>query len=490
MKRNRGDEPFGAPGADVPNTEESAVGESPLDAQTRQQIFAVWQGPSEPAPGAVAARVAATLASTSVAPAASRVRDTVAGPKRTRMRWAVLALVLPAVAAVAVWGGRRLREASGETVAAARATVTLGGRGKAVLEAGARVRWSVSAGNHAEIHQAAGDVFYRVEKGGPFSVHTPAGIVRAVGTCFRVEVLMNGKRQTALAGATGAALAAAVVVSVYEGKVLLAGGTTSQAVQAGEQAVMEGGDVRRGGRLPAPRLQVRAEGDAPDPAAALPLPPPEELPARYRAQSEELARLRAQVAALQAGPGGGGPRSRGGDNFVDPSREELLARAQSCTLAWDSPPLDMEAIKVDDRWGLTPEEKAIVTPILAKFKEDQLRAIRELYVEVTGAKALAEQLSPRALTSEIKEKAPPGEVQRAYQQISGELAGTIAPPGPRHQPSAVERLARLQSTAGERFERAIAAELGATRAREVRKKNNGWNSRSNESVGCPRDTSP
>jgi hypothetical protein len=513
MSRTPKDDPVERAKADSKAVSNATPSPESLDEQLHDRIFEVWRGAEAGLSGSVASRVEATLAAgdsagaTSLANAAnpsapasaqlapptnrSGRRAARSGPGARTRAWA-LALALPAVAALGILLGRQLRADAGETRAAVRETVTLAGRGKAVLEAGAHVRWVVSASNAAVIHQSAGEVFYRVEKGGPFSVQTPAGEVRAVGTCFRVEVRMNGKRQSLLAGASGAALAAAVVVSVYEGKVLLAGGKTSETLVAGERAVMEAGGIQRGDALRAPRLVVRAADEGANGGV---MPPPAELPAKYRAQSEELAQLRAQLAAFQkgpvaAGPGGEGgrPPSHGADNFIDPSREELLARAQSCTLAWDSPPLevDFEPAKMEKRWGLTPDEAAIVTPILNKFREDQLRAIRDLYVEVTGAKALAEQLSPRALTSEIKEKAVPGEVQRAYRQISGELAGTIAPPGPQHRPSPSERLMRLQSTAGERFERAIAGELGAARAREIRKKNNGWNSRANESMGCPR----
>lgn len=73
---------------------------------------------------------------------------------------------------------------TGEASATARREVVIAnGRGTAVLERGARVRWSGD-----QVVQESGEVFYRVERGGAFRVHTPAGDADVLGTCFRVAV--------------------------------------------------------------------------------------------------------------------------------------------------------------------------------------------------------------------------------------------------------------------------------------------------------------
>src|SRR5262249_53158704 len=77
-----------------------------------------------------------------------------------------------------------------------------------------------------------GNVFYRVERGGPFVVATAAGSVTVLGTCFRVEV--QEMKKTWIAGATGAAVSAALLVTVYEGRVLLAKSHGSLELGAGE----------------------------------------------------------------------------------------------------------------------------------------------------------------------------------------------------------------------------------------------------------------
>ena len=134
----------------------------------------------------------------------------------------------------------------GEAVAADRTQVAMGGRAVAVLERGAHVAWSGD-----EVEQSAGDVFYRVEPGGAFRVHTGAGDVAVLGTCFRVRVVgseggdaaMNGRDLKA--GAIGAAVAAAAIVSVYEGKVAVSHAHQSVTLTAGETGRADSSGVRR-----------------------------------------------------------------------------------------------------------------------------------------------------------------------------------------------------------------------------------------------------
>jgi hypothetical protein len=129
-------------------------------------------------------------------------------------------LLVAAVAAASVIVGRtRSAEASGDVVASERREVRVGGRAVAVLEPGAHVRWS-----GAEVEQPTGDVFWRVSPGGPFDVKTPGGAVLVKGTCFRVKVL------------AGAALGAAIVVAVYEGRVVVSHGAKSVSLVAGQTA--------------------------------------------------------------------------------------------------------------------------------------------------------------------------------------------------------------------------------------------------------------
>src|SRR5258708_7036385 len=99
-------------------------------------------------------------------------------PKK-RGRAFAIGITLVAMAAAAVIIPGRLRTPHGEITADARVQRELGPRVIGVLEPGAHVTWK---GN--ELVQDSGDVFYRVEPGGPLVVHTPSGDVNVLGTCF------------------------------------------------------------------------------------------------------------------------------------------------------------------------------------------------------------------------------------------------------------------------------------------------------------------
>jgi hypothetical protein len=182
----------------------------------------------------------------------ARVRgETSVSPREARPRLlaratGVGALVIAAAAIVLAIAWRdRSAPARGDAVAADRVEVRIGHRALAVLERGAHVSW-----NGADVNQAAGDVFYRVEPGGSFDVHTPAGDVHVLGTCFRVQVeeweaTMNGRDLKA--GVAGAALSAAVLVSVYEGRVALSHASETATLTAGQSARAggNGGSITR-----------------------------------------------------------------------------------------------------------------------------------------------------------------------------------------------------------------------------------------------------
>src|SRR5687767_13903105 len=187
-----------------------------------------WEVPEPPAD--LAARVLAALSKKE--------------PEARPRRWPWLAatgIAALAAAAALLLVLRGDRQAAGATFAGARETLRLGDRGLAVAEPGATLSWRVAGDGTARVEQAAGDVFYRVERGEPFVVSTPAGDVSVLGTCFRVEVSpMRANKQTVTAVAIGAAASAIIVVSVYEGKVLLANERGRVEVAAGDRAMARG----------------------------------------------------------------------------------------------------------------------------------------------------------------------------------------------------------------------------------------------------------
>jgi ferric-dicitrate binding protein FerR (iron transport regulator) len=90
--------------------------------------------------------------------------------------WAAAGLAAVAASALLYQSTRPASEgdasAEGE-----RREVHIGDRAVAVLEPGAKVHWK---GNVVE--QSQGSVFYRVERGDNFRVHTDAGEVQVLGT--------------------------------------------------------------------------------------------------------------------------------------------------------------------------------------------------------------------------------------------------------------------------------------------------------------------
>jgi hypothetical protein len=407
-------------------------------------------------------------------------------PRRGRAVLGAVAISVAAALAIGL-GWPRGRVASGEARVTTRATLALEHRGTAVAEPGATLRWQIAADGAAEVVQSTGDVFYRVERGGPFVVHTPGGDVTVKGTCFRVEV-GDMKRSVWVAGTVGAAAATTVLVSVYEGRVLLANERGRAEVAAGAQAVAAGDRAPRPLDEATPQKLVSAL-DAPTADVTR-----EELLRRDQVQRDAITRLSGEVKKLRAAseeeeaPGG---RKRAGEGreptYVDPPKDELVEAAKKCRLNWDTPSLDSNKLGTNSKkLGLSPEEETLANKATEEFNARTLKELRALYTEVTGDARGAEALSATALEQEIIHKsASDDQLRQLFQQISGERAG-LRPPSfdPKTAPVA-ERFFRLVTGMGDQYERALAGAIGASRAHELRTKDNGWGNRHGSSYGCP-----
>lgn len=405
-------------------------------------------------------------------------------------KWAVVASV--AVAGLVVWRVRSepVVALSGQARPSERQSIDIGRRAVAVAEAGAELSWT-GKGTRVAVAQAAGSVFYRVAEGGHFRVETPYGTVRVTGTCFRVEVDMNGPWRAVAGAAAGVAL----TVTVYEGSVLFAdkhGGETAvgpgQVVSADHQGKTSAGGAGASSR-PGP-----AADDLPP--APLPDASREDLLARDVLQRQEIAELRNRLREVEQGTAmvrGGGSRDShdsSGRPWFDPSKEDLIRFAEECRVRYDLPPImNTEPMQLDARqgaeMGLSEEERAGLNQIIARMHRDYVAQLRELYIEITGDAAGADSLSPEALASELRDKSPPGERSRANQRIAQERAGLAQPPADLSSLSPVERYLRLQAAVGDQIEQEFGKVIGAGRARELRERNGGWGMRS-EWAGCPR----
>lgn len=419
-----------------------------------------------------------------------------APPQRPRRRlWIGATLATLATAALILVA---LRPSAGAQRALGRETVAIGRRGLAVLEPGADVQHHVGWTGAAEVTQRAGSVFYRVERGGAFVVHTPAGDVTVHGTCFRVEVTAGKENEdmkamkSGLVGASvGAALTAAVFVTVFEGKVSLANPRGSVALAAGES----------GSASTDRQPQIAAAGAPTATATRVPAPDslaglsPAELARRAEEQRTEiiglhdqLRKLRADLESAQAKSQGKSDRKRP-EFALEPTKEELAELAKTCTLQWDTPELGLEPGKISPKEqqqaGLSATEVQAINKAQADLHEQTARELRALYAEITGDRAHADSMTSVSLMIEINEKSSPADVQLAYQRLAQERAGQLAPPATTVGTTAIERAMRIVTSLGDRNERAIASVIGEQRAKDLRRRNNGFGSVHVSSNGCP-----
>jgi hypothetical protein len=457
-----------------------------LDASARAALGR-WQPP--PPPASFADRVLAAAAE--AAPATRR-----------RARWplVVAGVTAAAAAAVAVMAAWPSPPRPGVAVAsrafAVRETVALAGRGVAVIEPGTTLGWRRD-GNAVEVHQDTGDVFYRVDRTdrgapSPFAVTTPAGRVEVTGTCFRVEVIpMKPSRASLLGAAAGAVIATAAVVTVYEGKVLVASPAGKAEVKAGEHVTLDG-------TTPSPQPAEPVALAVPVAAEPSSTITREELLVRDRTQREQIAalgtRLQQLEGAIAAAGGKVRVRAKGpelDENWLEPSKEDLLALARTCGVKIDIPPVmrgDGMQIgpEIGEAAGLGGDELVVANQVFADLQKSWLARVRGWYIEATGDRQGADLLSAHAMGQELEDKALPGEPQSVRTRISQERAGLAAPPRDTSRLSPYERYFRALAGLGDEAERLLADKLGAAKAHGIRAEEGGWPMRMSMS-GCGDD---
>lgn len=406
-------------------------------------------------------------------------RDASAPPRRRRARmFAAIAAAGAAAAAFAVLRPPH-RAAGGVLVTTQRTTEALGDRGLVVAEPATALVWRVDDHGAANVVQHTGNVFYRVERGEPFVVHTPAGDVRVTGTCFRIEVTpMNTNHKLVLAGIAGAAIASSVLVTVYEGHVIAETRTARTELPAGTQATL-GADsnstIAAGGALAMPIDDAHATR--------------EQLVLRARQQEAQLIVLRARLTALEKPPVGSGAVdvAEPGRLWHDPSPEKLAEWVATCHVRLDEPSLEKFSplTEADNRHGIEPGEVDGYNAAMSEMARQWKDLVRRLYVETTGDIAGADTLSIEAMFHEIEDKNPGEEHSLILQRLSQERAGLAAPPGDLSKTSSLERLLRTYVQLGDQSEAALARHVGAERAHAIR--GDGWGSRY-ELGGCPGPT--
>ena len=276
-----------------------------------------------------------------------------------------------------------------------------------------------------------------------------------------------------------AALATAVLVTVYEGHVIAETRNARTELAAGTRATR---DSRTGATLIADAIAATVDDDHAT---------REQLIARSRQQAAQLARLRERVARLE--PAGGGnvgimgqvDVAEPGRMWHDPSPETLAAWAADCHVRIDEPALEhfQPVTAASDDNHLHPDELADYNATMSEIMKQWRAAMRGLYVEATGDTTGAETLSVESMRHEIQDKSGPGEYNLVMQAISRERAGLAAPPADLSKASTYERMMRASTALGDQTEAALAKRVGAERAHAIR--GDGWGMRM-ELGGCPK----
>lgn len=454
--------------------------------------LATWTAPSPPA--GFADRVAAAAPAARLAPA-----DPKRGSSMNRLFLAgAIGAALTAAAGGILYVAQRPASpaitaagpSTGAVTIADRRTVAIGRRAVVVAEPGAVLAWTVDPHGTARVEHGAGNGFYRVDHGGPFVVSTPLGEVTVTGTCFRIEVIMKPSKQSVIGGAIGATLAAAVVVTVYEGGVVVAGTHGSSKVAPGERATLtaEG----------APTVAV-AGGGGDDIAPPADSATRDQLLARDEMQRQRIAGLSARVNELQRviaeheGGDDDAGETKDGRPWIDPGPEQLAQWAKECKVRFDMPPITgTEATELGPErakaYGLTDDEIGPVNTVFADLHKRWAERIRAIYVDVVGEAGADSTLSAQAMMQEIEDKSPGDERSAIQARIAQERAGLVAPPADWSHASPIERLMRSLATFGDEAEAAMAKAIGPERAHALRLHDGGWPSKMQMS-GCNDDPS-
>ncbi|MBK9071153.1 MAG: FecR domain-containing protein [Myxococcales bacterium] len=359
--------------------------------------------------------------------------------------------------------------------AADRQSVEMAGRAVAVLEPAARLSWS-NSGKAIVVKQTAGSVFYRVNSGNPFVVKTPEGDVVVHGTCFRIEVLpMNNTVKLAISAGIGAAVASAVLVTVYEGNVAVEHAGKTEIVAAGEQMRI-GGNAAKMALGPRP-IPTSSNAMTPELVAAL-APPRAGATVAELLHRDELLRgyavsLDQKVAALEkeVKDKPWGPPAAGGKQPWDFSPADWRELSKQCGLYLDVPELTIPVHQIEankaEQLGLSLDEVKLVNAALKRNVEPLIAEIRALYVEVTGDEQGADALDPQSMERELEQKAGP-EAAEARKRIALEKAGDLTPPADSKNRPPIERYYRRIAYVADHIEADLAAIIGAERAREFR----------------------
>jgi hypothetical protein len=359
-------------------------------------------------------------------------------------------------AAIALFVGTR--PSKGEATASERTEIAVGRRALAVLEPGASIRWSGD-----DVTQERGDVFYRVEPGAKFKVHTPAGDVEVKGTCFAV------KNRTA--GASALAF-----VAVYEGKVAVTHESDHLDLTAGETA-------RTG-----PDGVKRTDGDT-DLDTAIdrdgPLGQANQNLARqvsdYRSRLESVsaektaleAKLKKSEAILAAAQDGAIAVPH---HDFDLSPDDWKELAKSGIVKFQMPCMNIKenpwtpSSKVLDELGLAPQDAATIRSVYARSNQRMWAALKPLCAQAIGSTDIAERIGPDTcihLVLDIESERSRDQAMTARRQAAEIRAGLRPEPAPSDAMHPVLKLFLVTTAETKLFEADLAQSFGPEEAHRL-----------------------
>ena len=298
-------------------------------------------------------------------------------------------------------------------------------------------------------------------------------------------------KSTVAAGAMGAVMASAVLVTVYEGEVAATSAEATVKVQPRERVRMVPDSAPQ--RLEPARAQARAvvtprgaiQGASATSAPGTPQQA-EARPAQLAALEIERDELVEQVADLKEKLEVYADKAAASKTY-DLSPAQLRSLAERCELRWDMPGLKAQPNtvprKLAEEQSWTDEEVASINEAMAEYHSSMTGAIRELYVEATGDPASG-SMSTDAMIAEITDKTDRNAIRGVFQRLARERAGLEVAPAEAAQ-SVTERLYRLLTTAGDSAERSLSDRVGPHMAEQMRAFKDGFGSKSRSSFGCP-----
>lgn len=397
-------------------------------------------------------------------------------PKKSRWRYAGIAGIAAAAAALAVFQLGSGPPSRGDAIAKDRTEVSIGSRARAVLEPGAHVTW-----NGDEVMQPNGDVFYRVEPGAKFRVHTPAGDVEVKGTCFTVKVLDMQKRDMK-SGAIGAALSALAFVAVYEGKVAVSHAGQRADLAAGESAQTGADGVTKGAlgegekAFDAKVAAAEAEGDPTAVANQNLVSQVSEYKKRLEAIASQKTDLEKKLATtekqLEAAREGGtiGPAKHDFDLSADDWKELSKNGTVKARIPCFRPEQWHPSPETINKLGLDDNDLSALNGAYKHSTDRMWAKIKPLCAQALGSAEAAEKIGPSTCQFLILdiEEGKSGKSAKEAMKMVGEVRGGIRPaPGPNENVSPVYTMFMAVTEGIHDFEKQLAQSLGPEEAHRL-----------------------